>query len=147
MSDHTRPMTQTTSVGTANNSRKGKAHKAKEATMKTDPIAALSMPSDAPDEFADLHGAILEPGHDDTLNDFEAKIARAQMDQSEWVETTKKVIGYFNRKGMNGAEHFLYKGIKVCEYGKTEAIEAKADEDLGKRIHGDTEGTVLTGGT
>lgn len=78
----------------------------------------------------------------ETLATFEARISEAQMAGDEWIETTDEILKFFNRKGMNGAKYFVYKGIKVCLKGEREEIEKECDEPLSRKLFGSSEGTV-----
>lgn len=75
----------------------------------------------------------------ETVNGFLDKVACAKLAGDEWVETTQDVIRHFNRNGMNGAKFFIYNGLKVCEFGKIEEIEAEMNEPVGRKIHGSSE--------
>jgi hypothetical protein len=84
----------------------------------------------------------------ESLNDFEQKIAFAMISNDEWVETTPEIITYFNRNGLGKdnagkpLQYFIYKGKKVCEFGKIDAIEAEEAEQIGTRLFGKAEGIV-----
>lgn len=80
----------------------------------------------------------------ETITDFKnkidaAKMAAAEDDSQPWVETTPEVIKYYNRKGLGGAEYYMHEGVRVCEYGKKEAILAREKESMDQRLHGDKE--------
>ena len=81
--------------------------------------------------------------HEETVNDFETKISRAQIAGNEWVETTPEVINYFLRSGLGADKYFLYKGIKVCEFGNKESAEAEMTIQMGRKLHGPEEGVLL----
>lgn len=95
-----------------------------------------------PTETQDKIGA---SAHEETMSEFLSKVAVAQASGEEWVETSPEIINYINRKGLGGSEYFTYgnPGVKVCEYGKSEAIEKKESEQIGHRTFGKEEGTVL----
>lgn len=59
------------------------------------------------------------------------------------MEASPEIIQYYNKKGLNGAEHFIYAGISVFPLGRTEEIKAKENEDLSKRLHGAKEGVLV----
>ena len=61
--------------------------------------------------------------------------AAAGEDGEGWVETTKEVIRLLQPRGLNGAEFFIYHGIKVCEHGKREQIEADMETDHHTKAH------------
>lgn len=79
-----------------------------------------------------------------TLNDFEADISHALMNDDVWVETTPEIMAYFNRNGMGGARHFIYKGIKVCLPGDAGKIEAEESKTAEERIHGTKPAQAVT---
>lgn len=64
------------------------------------------------------------------------------MNGDEWVETSPEIVTYFNKKGMNGSDYFIYKGIKVCEYGKCMAILEREAVTMDERLHGAQEATI-----
>lgn len=78
----------------------------------------------------------------ETISGFLAKIDTAKMEGHDWVETSEDVIKYYNRgpKGLNGAEFFIYQGIKVCLPGQSERIEANMHIPIAERMHGKGEG-------
>lgn len=77
------------------------------------------------------------------LSDFDRKVDTATIIGKEWVETSPEIIGYFNPRGLGGADYFHYKKVKVCEYGKSEAIQEKIEAD--RKVAGE-EGIVISGG-
>lgn len=79
----------------------------------------------------------------ETISTFLDKIATAKGQGEESIETTPEIIAHYNRNGLNGAEYFIYNGIKVYPLGKKAEIEAKENEQLGQKIHGVQEGVVL----
>lgn len=79
----------------------------------------------------------------ETLGQFEAKIAQAQMQHHEWVETSPEVINYHQPKGLGGSKFFIYKNIKVCEYGMVEKIEEENNMSVGEKIFGSSEGVAV----
>lgn len=78
----------------------------------------------------------------ETISQFMDKIAIAKGNGDEWVETTPEIIHHYNRRGLGGAKYFLYDGIKVCEFGQSEKIEAEMHEPMGQRIFGKSEGVL-----
>ena len=76
------------------------------------------------------------------LNKFETQIAFAVRDKSEWVETHPEIVSYFNRVGLGAQKYFLYKGIKVTEYGKADALQEELDLPIYQRLHGGGEGLI-----
>lgn len=75
------------------------------------------------------------------LEDFFARAAAAELElattkEEQWVETTPEVIAKLNRNGLGGAKYFIYKGVKVCEYGKVEEIIAEEDTPVSDRVMG-----------
>lgn len=85
----------------------------------------------------------------ETLGEFEARAASTQ--PGEWLETTPEIIKIITRgKGMgvhNGqpVEHLCYKGVIVCEKGKSAQIQGKMDEPMNNRLHGANEAKVISG--
>lgn len=69
-------------------------------------------------------------------------IAVARAEGAEWVETTAEIIAHYNPRGLGGAKHFCFQGVKVCERGKRDAIEKEMDAPLAQRLHGAQEGVV-----
>ena len=70
----------------------------------------------------------------------------ALLNQEEWVETSPKIIQYYNRNGLGPhAEYFNYKGVKVCEFGKSEAIQQKLDRKHEQIVYGSEAGTEIKG--
>lgn len=72
----------------------------------------------------------------DTDDSFARKIAAAQNEGAEWLETDKATILRFNRHGLNGAKFFIYQGIKVSEHGQSESIDDEMNAPLSRRLHG-----------
>lgn len=70
---------------------------------------------------------------------FISKIATAKADGMESIEASPEIIAKFN-KGNPG--HFIYHGIKVFPYGTSEDILSHENEQMGKRLHGNSEGTL-----
>lgn len=83
-----------------------------------------------------------EPKIIETISMFEGKIAHAKHNGDEWIETSPEVISYFNRKGLGGNEYFMYKDIKVCEYGKRDKIIDRENISMDQRLHGSSEGVI-----
>lgn len=74
------------------------------------------------------------------MTEFQQKIDAALLNGEEWVETSPKIITYFNRKGLGPhAKYFVYKNIKICEFGQSEAIQAHLNRQMGNLIYGDGE--------
>ena len=73
------------------------------------------------------------------------KIARAKQEGNEFIETTPEMIQFYNRGGLNGAQYFIYNGIKVFPTGMAEKILNKEGEQMGRRIHGAQEGLASGG--
>jgi len=67
---------------------------------------------------------------------FVDKIDHAIVNDLDWVETTPELVHYYNKRGLGPNDYFIYKGIKVCEYGKSEACQAKIDADMNRLMHG-----------
>jgi hypothetical protein len=84
-------------------------------------------------KYAENAGAVTE---------FMASIAAAKAVGEDWVETSADVIQRMMPQGLGGAKFFIYQGIKVCEYGQKEAVEADMDRPVGERLHGSGEGKV-----
>ena len=123
MKSQTQPQTQTTSAGTSINSPETKASAPKSETASTE--AAERKPKKAPE---------------DSQNEFENRIARAQLNGEAWVETTPNILQLFNRNGLNGAKYFVYKGVKVCLQGEAEQIEKDEALTIEERTFGKTKG-------
>ena len=81
----------------------------------------------------------------ETLSDFKLKVHQAKMEGNDWVETSPEIIKYYNPKGMNGVKYFWFDGVKVCELGKSEEIEQEIATPLAERMHGKSEGVVVSG--
>lgn len=79
----------------------------------------------------------------ESISLFLDKIAVAQANNEEWVETSPEIIKHFNRNGLGGSEYFVYQGIKVCEYGQSEKIEKDMDTPIGNKLFGPNEGTII----
>lgn len=77
------------------------------------------------------------------IEEFQGNIAFAKMNKEEWVEAPPEVIKYFNRAGLNGAEHFIFEGIMVCAIGTKDGVIQRMNEDIGKRTFGKQEGIRL----
>lgn len=84
---------------------------------------------------------VSEAAPQETYSQFKDKIDLATIRNEEWVETSPEIIQYFNPHGLNGSNYFVYKGIKVCEFGKSEEIQDKMDQDLA-HSHGKYIGVV-----
>lgn len=78
----------------------------------------------------------------ESLNTFFTKISKATLDGEEWVETSPQIIDYYNKRGLGKAEYFIYQGIKVCEYGKSERLDKEMGRQLGEILYGKDEGKV-----
>lgn len=76
----------------------------------------------------------------ETVSQFEAKIAAALGAGERWVETSAEVIKNYNPGGLNGQKFFSYKGVLVCETGTTQACEDDMHKSLHRVIHGPNEG-------
>lgn len=61
----------------------------------------------------------------DTLTSFQAKIDDAMLQGNEWVETSDDIINYYNKAGLKGQEYFIFRGIKVTQFGKSEDLDEK----------------------
>jgi hypothetical protein len=96
-------------------------------------------------EYAELlkEDKIQSKSHEETVNDFEIKISRAQTSGDEWVETSAEIMKYMLKCPVSDDDFFHYKGVKVCAFGKRDEIEKKHAEQLGKRLHGPQEGTIM----
>jgi len=76
------------------------------------------------------------------IRDFQSDIARCQHEGVPELEASPEIIKYYNQKGMNGTEHFIYQGITVYPVGRTQEIKDKEQEQMNKRNHGVKEGTL-----
>lgn len=79
----------------------------------------------------------------ETVSLFLDKVAVAQANGEEWVETTPEIIKHYNRNGLKGSKFFIFQGIKVCEYGQSEKIEDENNTQLDVKLFGAKEGTVV----
>lgn len=78
----------------------------------------------------------------ETPQQFEVRVSIAQGQGVESLETTPEIIKHFNPRGLGTQEYFIYKNVKVFPYGKTDEILDHENEQLGKRLHGTSEGTL-----
>jgi hypothetical protein len=76
---------------------------------------------------------------------FQELIAVAKANGQEWVETTPEIIKILQPRGMGPVNYFIYHGVKVCEIGKREEITDELSTPMGKKIHGESESTVISG--
>ena len=128
MSDQPVPTTQDTSHGSSNSSAKGKR-----------PQTSAPMMAGMTNESMLSKNEVTE-----TLNSFLSRIAEAKILGHEWVETTPEIIAMVMRKNLGDSGYFIYQNIKVCETGKSEAIQARETEStddkynrsLGITVHG-----------
>lgn len=84
------------------------------------------------------------------MSHFLAKVASAQANEEKWVETSSDIIKLLRPRGLGSVhgipcEHFAYKGVLVCEYGKSEALEEKFNGSLNVIKHGVSEAKVVSG--
>jgi hypothetical protein len=91
------------------------------------------------DHEADLEG--------ETVGDFVGRIATAQLDEKDSgevqsIEACDRIIKHFNRRGLGGAEYFIYQGVKVFPIGKTEEILERESISADQKMHGTTGGVV-----
>ena len=77
----------------------------------------------------------------DELNEFKFQVEHAKQTGGGWVETDAEIIKYLVPQGIAKEKHFIYNGVYVCENGKLEEAQAAVDRDLGKEMHGVSEGT------
>ena len=56
----------------------------------------------------------------ETLERFQIRIRQAQMNKTEWIETSRKVVEYFTKK--KGTESMVYEGVRVFVVGKRDDI-------------------------
>lgn len=94
-----------------------------------------------------LQKNLVSKEHHDTINSFFDKIHRATIEGQEWVETTKEIIDHYNKQGLGRSEYFIFQGIKVTEYGKSERIQKELSKQLGQVLYGDSEGITNQGTT
>ena len=78
----------------------------------------------------------------EVLSEFQAKVDHALMQGQEWVETSDEIIKYYNPKGLNGAEYFIFKGVKVAPYEQSASIQERLDQPMAERLHGDGQGKL-----
>lgn len=81
--------------------------------------------------------------YQETMLSFEEKIRQAKDLQTPWIETTPEMVKYLNPRGLRGAKYFIYKGVRVCEHGMAEDIDAMENEQIGKRLFGNDEGVLI----
>jgi hypothetical protein len=89
-----------------------------------------------------------DKGIDDTrerMSDFIEKHAAAVALGDEWVETTPEIISLLQPRGLNGKKYFCWKGIKVCEHGKSQEISHEESMTVHDRMHPDSQTKVLSG--
>lgn len=68
------------------------------------------------------------------------------MQGSEWVETSKEIIDHYNKGGLGPhAEYFIFQGVKVTEFGKSERLKEEMSRQLGQVLYGDDEAKVIQG--
>lgn len=79
------------------------------------------------------------------MSDFIEKHSIALANGDEWCETTPEIIKLLQPRGMGGAKYFCYKGVKVCEYGKIDEIEAQESKTVHDRMHPDSKTVVISG--
>lgn len=79
----------------------------------------------------------------ETVSQFLDKVAVAKAEGLESIEASPEIIAHYNRTGLNGAKYFCFGGLKVYPRGQTEEIEAEANKEIGKILHGEKEGTLL----
>jgi hypothetical protein len=73
----------------------------------------------------------------ETLSEFQSKIDIATIEGEEWVETSPEIISHYVRSGLGKSGYFIFKNIKVCEYGKCEALKSDMSRQVGDIVHGD----------
>lgn len=78
----------------------------------------------------------------ETVNSFIDKIMRAKIGGDTWIETDRHIINHYNRNGLGMVPYFIYQGIKVYETGTKEACDKEENMQLGRRLHGSSEGLV-----
>lgn len=67
---------------------------------------------------------------------FMDKIETAIIDGEDWVETSPELCRHYNKKGWGPNDYFIFRNIKVCEYGKSAEIQARLDADINRLMHG-----------
>ncbi len=72
----------------------------------------------------------------ETTMDFLNKIEMAIIDGEEWVETSPEIIAHYNKRGLKNCGYFIFRNIKVCEYGQSEKIQEQLDADIHRLMHG-----------
>lgn len=81
----------------------------------------------------------------ETINSFYDKIHEATINGVPWIETSPEIIKHYNKSGVGKSGYFIFQGIKVCEYGKSEALQKSLEKQLGQILYGDGEGVVHQG--
>lgn len=82
------------------------------------------------------------------VRDFLTKIAMEQRAVADGtgdgeIEASQRILDYYNPNGLGPAGYFIFQSITVYPEGKTEEIKARGREQMGKRLHGSTEGEVV----
>lgn len=96
----------------------------KDKTLESDILSKSKENSDAIDDTKE------------TVNAFLDKIALAKSQGQDTIETSQQIIDHYNRNGLNGAEFFIYQGIKVYPFGRQAEIEAEQKMTLEEKKFG-----------
>jgi hypothetical protein len=70
---------------------------------------------------------VKEEGKINTLTEFMDAVMEAKLTGQEWIEVSPKIIQYYNKNGLGSAKYFIFQGIKVCNYGESEKIQAEME--------------------
>jgi len=84
----------------------------------------------------------MDPFSED-IRDFQSAVAIAKQTGETEIETSQRIIDFFNPIGLGGAKHFIYQGIIVYPQGESEAIKAEMNESIAKKLHGAKEGVFV----
>lgn len=87
---------------------------------------------------------LVSKDHVESLTEFQAKVDQAKMlaaeqgdDDPIWVETSAAVCRYYNRgpKYMGKAGYFDFQGVKVTEFGMSEALKEHLSREIDQINH------------
>ena len=116
----------------------------KEETGKDAPALSIDQVKQM---FAQMFAAQVKPSDDtrERMSDLIQKVAEAKAAGEEWVETSPENIRLLQPKGLNGKKYFCWQGIKICEPGKIDEIEAEESQTAHDRMHPESKTVVLSG--
>jgi len=88
-------------------------------------------------------GVQLKDKMQETLTEFEHRVAQAQLNGERHIEASREIIDYFNKNHRVSCDNFSYRGLRVFETGKTQEILDREEYPMNKRLHGDQEATLV----